>query len=116
MAEVRVYITVKENYHGKEHLLETTFDMDFLPSVGDRIHPCKNDEDSGLSFEVYRRYWDEHGKAVLELPVQIIDPDESLGAVPSRWQTWWTDRDGSLVEILLANGWWHYGRKEKNGD
>ena len=115
MANVTVHIPIREGYHGTSYLLETAYDMDFLPEPGDRIHPCKNDADSGLSFSVKSRHWDEQGKSVLELPQQIIDPDESLGPLPRTWSAWWSDRDGNLVEILLANGWWHYGKKEQDG-
>jgi hypothetical protein len=32
--------------------------------------------------------------------------------MPRLWQGWWSDRDGDLIEMLLANGWKHYNPKE----
>lgn len=110
MAVVLVHVTIAEGYHGKSWLMETEYDMDFLPDEGDRLHPLKNDTESGLSFEVARRWWGEDGKTTLEITKYVIDPPDGRG-VPRPWRTWWSDRDGDLVEQLLANGWWEYGKR-----
>jgi hypothetical protein len=112
MANVRVYIPISKGYHGESFLLETAYDMDFLPNEGDRVHVLRNDPESGLTFVVRSRWWDENGKAVLELPRQIIDPEDGGGQMPRLWQGWWSDRDGDLIEMLLANAWKHYNPKE----
>lgn len=109
MADVAVQVPVRIGYHGGSYLLETTFDMDFLPSVGDIIHPLKYDPDSGLSFEIEKRYWDENGKAVLQVVQYVVDPPDDR---PRGWHSWWSDRDGDLVATLLRNGWWTYPKDQ----
>lgn len=112
MADVKVHIPIRRGYHGESWLLEATYDMDFLPNEGDRIHPLRNDRDSGLTFEVRSRHWDEEGKAVLEIHQHIIDPPDDATCLPRTWRAWWSDRDGDLVKLLLANAWRHYNPKE----
>lgn len=112
MSEVTVQIPIREGLRGTNHLLETTYDMDFLPDVGDSFHPLKNDKESGLSFEVYRRYWDEDGKTILIVGNHIIDPPEGPPSLPSIWHAWWSERDGDLIRMLLNNGWWNYGERD----
>lgn len=115
MAEVTIHIPIREGYSGTSHLLESIYDMDFLPLVGDVFHPLRFDPESGLTFEVYRRYWNEQGKVVLEVAKHIIDPTDGPPALPRTWRGWWTDRDGDLVRMLIDNGWWHYGERESIG-
>src|SRR6478752_7005850 len=76
MPKVLFQIPIQDGFHGKSWLLETAYDLDFLPDEGDYFHPLKNDSESGMSVKIYR--------------------------------TWWTERDGNLVDLLLANGWWEY--------
>lgn len=109
MPNVKVQIPIRLGFGSESYLLETYFDMDFLPDIGDDIHVCKNAPGSSLSFVVDRRYWNESGKSVLILPQQIIDPPEDGELMPPTWEAWWTDRDGDLIELLLENGWKHYG-------
>lgn len=112
-ATVRVYVPVTKGYHGASYLMETEFDMDFLPQAGDIIHPLKNDEESGLNFEIRSRYWDEKGKANLEVGKYVIDPEDDGNNLPRGWHSWYTDRDGNLIATLKANGWWEYGERSE---
>jgi hypothetical protein len=106
---VIVQVPIVRGYHGESYLLETVYVMDFLPLVGESIHCMRNDPDSGMTFEVLRRWWDERGKTVLEIGKFIIDPEDDGVHLPRTWNAWYTDRDGGdLVEKLLNNGWRHY--------
>ena len=105
-------VRVSKGYHGGSYLMETEFIMDFLPHVGDVIHPLKNDEESGLNFEIHSRYWDEKGKVNLEIGKYIIDPEDGGERLPRGWHSWYTDQDGDLIETLESNGWWRYGDRK----
>lgn len=103
MAEVEARVSVQNGFAGQTCLLTTTYDMDFLPEVGDVV--CVGEsEPSGLVLEVYRRQWNGQGKSVIVFKRLVIDPDNQLYPTTS-WQAWWTDRDGDLIEILMKNGW-----------
>ena len=108
MGKVLVQVPIRIGYHGMSYLLETNYEMDFLPNVGELIHPCKFDLDNGLTFEIHKRWWGETGKTTLEIARYVIDPPDDAKFLPRTWLAWWTERDGDLVELLLANGWWHY--------
>lgn len=110
MAFVTVQVPISNAGLLDAWLLETEYDTDFLPDVGDRLHPLKNDEDSGLSFEIGKRWWMEDGKVVLEITKYVLDPVATFRS-PRGWRGWVTERDGDLVQMLLDNGWWYYGKR-----
>jgi hypothetical protein len=116
MAEVVFHIPIRHGFHGQSWLLETIYDLDFLPLEGDVFHPLKNDPESGLSMAVRRRWWTETGSVQIETHTHIINmPDTHFGDPYSRiYRGWNFERDGDLVAMLLANGWWEYGKKQKN--
>lgn len=108
MPEVKISVPVTYGYHGRQELMCTVFDMDFLPDVGDYIHPMKNDTDFGFTMRIKSRFWMEDGKTVLEIHRHVIDPDGEGATMPKGWVALWSDDEGyvDLVERLLANGWW----------
>lgn len=112
MAEVVFHIPIQDGWHGESWLLETVFDLDFLPLEGDVFHPLKNDGESGLTMEVYRRWWEETGKVSIQTHTYVIDPPQDLaGHFIKTYRQWNSGTDGDLVGTLLENGWWPYGRK-----
>lgn len=121
MAEVTVHLPLRYGHSfGRSELMETTFEMDFLPDVGEKIQPLKNDEESGLTFEVFRRHWNEHGKTILETHTYILDPVEDVPLFRVSWwrayRAWSTcGGEHDLEELLLANGWWRYGDARGSG-
>lgn len=117
----RVQIDLPIRYYtdfGRSELLSTTYDMDFLPAVGERISPLKNDPESGMTFEIYRRHWDEKGQVTLQLHNYIINPEHEVPLGHTSWWAHnraWAGHDGEdLVALLLANGWWRYGEEPES--
>jgi len=110
MPKVLFQIPIQDGFHGKSWLLETAYDLDFLPDEGDYFHPLKNDSESGMSMQVYRRWWAEDGSVQINTHKHILDPpdDFDMRNYVKIYRTWWTERDGNLVDLLLANGWWEY--------
>jgi hypothetical protein len=110
MAKVLFQIPIQDGFHGKSWLLETVYDLDFLPDEGDYFHPLKNDPESGLSMEVYRRWWAEDGSVQINTHKYILDPPEDVDMrnYVKIYRSWWTEQDGNLVDLLLANGWWEH--------
>ena len=114
MAKVAFHIPIRDGWHGESWLLETEFDLDFLPDEGDVFHPLKNDEESGLSMEVRRRYWTETGSVEIETHTYVIDPPEGIDRNYYKiYRGWNSGLDGDLVGKLLDNGWWAYGKRLK---
>jgi hypothetical protein len=110
MAKVEVWQPIRfGGYWGRSELLTTIYDMAFLPDVGDRFHPFKNDEESGETFTVYKRWWDEKGAVILECPTLIVQPPDDVVAEIVRRQDLRPYADGTIVDMLLANGWWRHG-------
>jgi len=116
MVKVLFHIPIQDGFHGGSNLLETIYDLDFLPDEGDYFHPLKNDPESGLSMEVRRRWWTEDGSVQIETHKYIVDPpdDANMMHFSKIYRTWWSDRDGDLIAKLLENGWWHYGQRPEN--
>lgn len=87
--------------------------MYFLPDVDEEIHLLWDAEEneSGVTHPVKRRYWEHDGTAALELTRMIIDPNEvNQRFLGGGYETaWWTERDGDLDALLRASGWKEYG-------
>lgn len=112
MAKVLVHVPIQDGWHGESWLLETEFEMAFLPDEGDLFHPLKNDPASGLTMAIYRRWWQEDGSASLQTHTYVIDPPQDLkGHFENVYRQWNSGLDGDLVGKLMDNGWWAYGKR-----
>ena len=109
---VKVHLSVVHGLYGTKNVMETEYYVDFLPSVGEEFLLFELEPNLGWFVRVASRYWDK-GVPVLILPVHVLlsdlDPIDDLLAIPEDWLRW--TEDDKLIDLLLENNWWNYGKK-----
>ena len=92
-------------------LLCKTLDTAHLPRPDDKIHVLFASEGENSEWyaptSVEKVYWNADGETHLELvSYQLANESDPPGSSVSRYRSvWWEERDGDLVEQLLASGW-----------
>jgi hypothetical protein len=112
-----LYLAIEHSDHfGSGTLYEKKFITKFCPRKGDRIvlFPHEGDLGDGPMGVVKEVYWHADGRVSMDLEHYVVDPSDQMerhtrGHTNSGPHAWYTERDGPLVEKLLANGWKKYG-------